>query len=245
VGGGKQEQKELEIQMKKFLLGTVAVVALGLSPAVAADMRMPVKAPAQVYAPLYNWTGLYLGLHAGYGFGNDSNLGIAGWSGNDGGGFLGGAQIGFDYQFAPNWVAGVEGQISWIDADRTWVAPGFALTRQADWLGSVTGRLGYTWGPGLLYVKGGAAWTNDDYTLLIGGVPGAFTGGGSNSTGWTLGAGLEYMFAPSWTAKLEYQYYDFGNTTLVGPAPFTTGVNVDNNIHTVKLGVNYRFNWAQ
>jgi outer membrane immunogenic protein len=231
--------------MKKFLLGTVAVVALGLSPAVAADMRMPVKAPAQVYAPIYNWTGLYLGLHAGYGFGGNSNLGLPGFSGNDGDGFLGGAQIGFDYQFAPNWVAGIEGQISWVDGDNSWTAPGFALTRQADWLGSLTGRLGYTWGPGMLYIKGGAAWTNDDYTLLIGGVPGAFTGGGSNSTGWTLGAGLEYMFAPSWSAKFEYQYYDFGNTTLVGPAPFATGVSVDNNIHTVKLGVNYRFNWAR
>ncbi len=169
-----------------------------------------------------SWTGLYLGLHAGYGFGNDSNLGIAGFTNNNGDGFLGGAQIGFDYQFAPNWVAGVEGQISWIDADRSWTGPGVVLSRQADWLGSVTGRLGYTWGPGLLYVKGGAAWTNDDYSLVIGGVPGVFTGG-SNSTGWTLGAGLEYMFAPSWSAKIEYQYYDFGNTTLVGSGPVRNG----------------------
>lgn len=232
--------------MKKLLLGTVAVVALGLSPALAADMRAPVRAPvAPVYAPIYSWTGLYLGLHAGYGFGSDSDLGIAGWTSGDGDGFLAGAQLGFDYQIAPNWVVGLEGQLSWADFDASWAAPGFALTRESDWLGSLTGRIGYTWGPGLLYIKGGAAWTDNDYALLIGGVPGVFASGSNSSTGWTLGAGLEYLFAPSWSAKVEYQYYDFGSTTLVGPAPFAAGVNVDHDIHSVKLGVNYRFNWAQ
>ncbi len=96
------------------------------------------------------------------GFGNDSD--IAGFSTDGNTGFLAGGQIGLDFQLAPNWVAGIEGQPSWVDLDNEWAAPGFLVTRSGDWLGSVTGRLGYTWGPGLLYVKGGAAFRDSEYT---------------------------------------------------------------------------------
>lgn len=232
--------------MKKILLGTVALVALGFGPAVAADMRMPAKAaPAPVYAPIYNWSGFYLGAHVGAGFGNDSDL--AGFTGDDNAGFLAGGQLGFDWQLSPNWVVGIEGQLSWADFDQSWAAPGIALTRNNDWIGSITGRVGYTWGPGMIYAKGGWAFANNDYALVVAGVPAVFTGNNNNGSGWTLGAGLEYMFAPNWSAKVEYQYYNFGSDTLLAPLavpPFVAGVNVDNDVHTVKLGVNYRFNWG-
>lgn len=232
--------------MKKFLLGSVALVALGFGPAVAADMRRPAPpAPAPVYAPIYNWSGFYLGAHLGFGFNGGDDL--FGFTGDDNTGFLAGGQIGFDWQLSPNWVVGLEGQLSWADFDQSWTAPGFALARSGDWLGSITGRLGYTWGPGLLYVKGGWAFADNEYTLAVNGIPATFSSGDNSSNGWTLGAGLEYMFAPSWSAKIEYQYYHFGSETLIAPLagpPFVVGVDVDNDVHTVKLGVNYRFNWG-
>ena len=84
----------------------------------------------------------------------------------------------------------------------------------------MTGRLGYTWGPALLYAKGGYAWRDgNNIGVTAAGVPQAFTASGNRKDGYTVGGGLEYMFAPNWSAKAEYQYYNFGNTTLTtGPA---------------------------
>ena len=82
----------------------------------------------------------------------------------------------------------------------------------------MTGRIGYTWGPALLYAKGGYAWRDGDLGVNVAGVPQAFTTTGNNKDGYTVGAGLEYMFAPNWSAKAEYQYYNFGSTTFTaGP----------------------------
>src|SRR5438105_3416032 len=80
-------------------------------------------------------------------------------------------------------------------------------------LGSVTGRLGWTWGPGLLYAKGGVAFTDTTLGVAVAGVPVAFATTGNNKTGWTAGAGIEYMFTPNWSVKGEYQYYNFASTT--------------------------------
>src|SRR5262249_11263195 len=153
---------------------------------------------------------------------------------------------GFDYQFAPNWVVGIEAQYSWLPTDAKGVLfPANTLvTSSTDQLGSVTGRVGYTWGPTLLYAKGGYAWRNGNLTVSNGGVPQGFTATGNNKDGYTVGAGLEYMFAPNWSAKAEYQYYNFGNTTFTsGPADIA-GVRGRDDEHTVKVGVNYRFGWG-
>ena len=131
-------------------------------------------------------------------------------------------QGGFDYQFATNWVVGAEAQYSWLANNNNGVLfPGGNLvTPNNNQLGSVTGRLGYTWGPALLYGKGGYAWKdNNNLAVTIAGVPQAFTATGNRRDGYTVGGGLEYMFAPNWSAKVEYQYYNFGNTTFTaGPA---------------------------
>ena len=114
----------------------------------------------------------------------------------------------------------------------------------ADQFGSVTGRLGYSFGPTLLYAKGGYAWKdNDNISVVSGGVPVAFTTDNNHKDGYTVGAGLEYMFAPSWSAKAEYQYYNFGSTTFTSPAPIV-GSHFRDDEHTVKAGVNYRFGWG-
>ncbi len=229
--------------MKKFLLATVALAALG-APALAADLaaRPYTKAPAYA-APIYNWTGFYIGGHIGGAFAGDNS--IAG----DEGRFLGGVQGGFDYQFAPTWVLGVEAQYSWLGSSNNGVVfPGGVLvTSNNDQLGSVTGRLGYTWGPALLYAKGGYAWkdSNNLGVTTTGGAPLPFFTDGNHRDGYTVGAGLEYLFAPSWSAKVEYQYYNFGKTTfLPGSPPSIVGVNFHDDEHTVKAGINYRFNWG-
>ena len=235
--------------MKKLLLGTVALVALGATvPALAADLgtRAPYynKAPAYA-APIYNWTGFYIGGHVGGAFSSGNNFnGLA--TGNNGNGrFLGGLQGGADYQFAPNWVVGLEAQYSWLSGNVGAVFPGgFAYNNNQRGLGSVTGRVGYTWGPGLLYVKGGYAYSDNNESVTLGGVPVAFTTDVNHSNGYTVGAGLEYMFAPNWSAKAEYQYYNFGNTTFTAGTPEIVGARFRDDEHTVKVGINYRFGWG-
>src|SRR5579871_395365 len=144
--------------MKKILLGAAAC-AVFAAPAFAADMPARTYTKAPVYkAPevIYNWTGFYLGGHIGGAFPGDNSL-----QGSDAR-FLGGVQGGFDYQFAPNWVMGVEAQYSWLPNNNNGgvLFPGNSLVtaNTNNQLGSVTGRLGYTWGPALLYAKGGYAW---------------------------------------------------------------------------------------
>jgi len=234
--------------MKKFLLATVALVALGATvPALAADLpaRTYTKAPAYA-APLYNWTGFYIGGHIGGAFSGDNNFGGLATGNNNDGRFLGGLQAGYDYQFAPNWVLGIEGQYSWLGSNNNGIIfpGGFVYTNNQRALGSVTGRVGYTWGPALLYVKGGYAFSDNNESVTSGGVaiPFAFTGG--HRDGYTVGTGLEYMFTQNWSAKVEYQYYNFGNSTFVTPTALTQFGSFRTDDHVVKAGLNYRFNWG-
>jgi len=229
--------------MKRVLLGAAAIIAFA-APAFAADLppRPYTKAPAYTApAVVYNWTGFYIGGHVGGAFAGDNSF-----QGSDAR-FLGGVQGGFDYQFAPNWVMGIEAQYSWLGNNNNGVVfPGGTLiTANSDQLGSVTGRLGYTWGPALLYAKGGYAWRdNNNIGVSLGGAPVAFTTDGNRKDGYTVGAGLEYMFAPNWSAKAEYQYYNFGNTTFTAGTPEIVGARFKNDEHTVKAGINYRFGWG-
>ena len=228
--------------MRKILLGAVALLALA-GPAAAADMQPRPYTKAPAYTPpqvIYNWTGFYIGGHVGGAFAGDSSFESSAAR------FLGGVQGGFDYQFAPNWVVGIEAQYSWLPTNNNGVTfpLGTQVTSNTDQLGSVTGRIGYTWGPTLLYAKGGYAWRNNGLGVNIAGVPQTFTTTGNSKDGYTVGAGLEYMFAPSWSAKAEYQYYNFGNTTFTTAPPDVVGTRVRNDEHSVKVGVNYRFGWG-
>lgn len=235
----------LETRMKKVLLGSVALMALSTASAFAADLagRPYTKAPAHVPEPIYNWTSFYVGGHIGGAF-EISNIGNGFATSGDRSSVLGGVQIGYDYQFAPNWVLGIEGQYSGLDLNRTGtlgVVSAFDKTRG---LGSVTGRIGYTWGPGLLYVKGGAGFrAPDDLSATIGGVPVAIAAR-SQDSGFTVGAGFEYMLAPSWSAKVEYQYFDITGINFTVPTVPVTAVSLNNYLHTVKLGINYHFDFG-
>jgi outer membrane immunogenic protein len=242
--------------MKRLLLASVSVLALiATSPARAADLptTMPRKAPPIAPAPPFSWTGCYIGGNVGYGWGRKSienapdgfmiaydepgaSLPV------DTEGFLGGGQVGCNYQFAPTWVVGIEGDIS--AADITGSATDSVTTAvynvKTDWIASVTGRVGYAWDRWLAYAKGGAAWADDKYTSSYGG--GTWDASETRS-GWTVGAGLEWAFADKWSARLEYDYYDFGtrNVTFTEPPSGSSIESVKQQIQTVKFGINYRF----
>jgi outer membrane immunogenic protein len=229
--------------MKKFLLATVALGAT--VPALAADLgARTAYTKAPVYAaPLYNWTGFYIGGHVGGAFSSDNNFNGLVTGNNSNGRFLGGLQAGADYQFAPNWVVGIEGQYSWLGNGNSVIFPGgYVYANDQRALGSITGRVGYTWGPGLVYAKGGYAHSDNNETLTLGGVPAAFMFDSNHRDGYTVGAGLEYMFAPNWSAKAEYQYYNFGSSRFATPIALVPFGSFTTDDHTVKAGVNYRFN---
>ena len=229
--------------MKRLLFGVAALMALA-SPVMAADMPARTYTKAPIYTPpqaIYNWTGFYIGGHVGGAWAGDNSL----QSSN--GRFLGGVLGGFDYQFATNWVVGAEAQYSWLANSGSSVAfPGAGLiTTKNDQIGSVTGRFGYTWGPALLYAKGGYAWRdNPNIGVSVAGAPVAFTTDGNHKDGWTVGGGLEYMFAPNWSAKAEYQYYNFGSAQFTAPVALVPAGSFTTDDHTLKAGINYRFNWA-
>ncbi len=238
--------------MKKFLLGTVALIALGATvPALAADLaaRPYTKAPPAVYAPIYNWTGFYIGGHIGGAF--SGNNGFAGTTnGSDDGRFLGGLQVGADYQFAPNWVVGIEGPVVLArqqQQQRCLHGPGagFVYNNDQRGLGSVTGRIGYTWGPALLYVKGGYAYSDNARLLtFLGG-----TAGVRDSTAAITMATPSAPVSNTCSPRTGRPRSSISTTTSARPASslrrrWNAFGSTRNDEHTVKAGINYRFNWG-
>ncbi len=184
--------------------------------------------------------------HLGGPFSSNNNFNGLTTGNNNNGRFLGGVQVGADYQFAPNWVLGIEGQYSWLANNNGGVIfpGGFVYTNNQRGLGSVTGRVGYTWGPALLYVKGGYAFSDNKENVTFGGAPIAFAFDSDHKNGYTVGAGVEYMFAQNWSAKVEYQYYNFGSSRFIAPAALVPFGSFTTDDHVVKAGLNYRFNWG-
>jgi outer membrane immunogenic protein len=225
--------------MRRIALALLASTVLA-GTASAADLAARRAAAAAAAAPVaygINWTGFYLGGHVGYGWGgNDwTDSALPGWGvSNDFDGFIGGGQLGFDYQIG-NIVVGLQGELSGASLEGKSIdVYGDAFKNEASWIASVTGRVGFTVDRALFYVKGGAAWTDLDSKW-------DWAGASKTRDGWTIGGGLEYAFAPNWSAFVEYNYYDFGDkTTIVDSYPF----KVDTDINVVKVGVNYRFNSA-
>jgi len=235
---------------KLLLLASVSPVALTLiGPAGAADL--PVKAPRVVAAPAYSWTGCYAGVHLGWGWGHQDPSGTfvssagalsAGAHGFESSGGLYGGQLGCNYQFASNWVAGIEGSISGANIHGTWNDPIIGTVGlRTDWIASVVGRLGFTaWNnQTLFYVKGGAAWDHNRWDLSTAFVPGpSFS---EDRSGWTVGGGVEWAFMPKWSTFIDFSYYDFGDGSTVawnGTNTLSTGRQ---HIETVKIGLNYKF----
>ena len=264
----------------KRLLALAVIASFAGTAAFAADL--PVKAP--IYkAPvrvLPSWTGWYAGLNAGYGWGSVSNtfnfvppvpfnFDNVTYS-NNLNGFIGGGQIGYNYQITPNsWVVGLEGDIQYTDfkgsADNSGNINVIVFARdqkitvtnpwtyhqdqKVDWLATIRGRVGWsptdhTW---LLYATGG---------LAIGGIKASdylnfanlVTWAGSASAtkaGWTVGGGVEARIAECWTAKVEYLYYDLGHLTVNGTANVPTALTTTTDFafrgNIIRAGLNYHF----
>ena len=248
-------------------LSTPAVAAASMialaQVAVAADM--PVKAPVRPVAPVvipYNWTGLYIGGHFGCGWADQTIKRITVEDdeppesafvniGTNSNGCFGGGQIGFNYQFANNVVLGVEADASWGKLKSSGAAPEgdeelIPFNQELKSFGTVRGRLGYAFGQWLPYVTGGWAWGRNELTVY------AFddnliTSDTRTHSGWTVGAGLEYLITRNWSVKVEYLYLDLGTETYNNVAFFDAafpGADLDLKLHTVRLGMNYKFDWG-
>lgn len=256
--------------MRRIFLASAGALALA-GTAFAADL-----APPPVFLPPPPlWTGFYAGVNAGYewsasnsvdvvsavAFNNAATLSPLGLSYApaaalgatrniplNSNGFIGGGQIGYNYQFATSWLVGIEADIDGIaggngTASVFTVTPrvGFApntvqttdtVSKSLNYLGTVRGRFGYLLTPTLLiYGDGGLAYggINSDTGIFGAEVPNTgatpFFGLGRASTtrvGWTAGGGAEWMFLPNWSVKVEYAYYDLGSVTYSSGPLVTT-----------------------
>jgi outer membrane immunogenic protein len=244
----------------------VAIVAGG-NQASAADLPAPAPAynPPPAYRPaLYDWTGIYAGGQVGVGLLQDdvtataSTLQAAGTQTQYSPfAVIGGGQVGVNLEMAP-FVVGVEG--AWISSaisgsqlSVTTAGGNDRATSAPLWYATATGRVGYAQNDALFYVKGGAAWMHVNYTeeILTGGSPSSTDIVGDTRKGFTVGGGIEYAFNEYLSARLEYDFLDFGtanyNFTLTSPtgtvlaAPFA----IKSDTQMMTLAFNYRFNWVQ
>jgi high affinity Mn2+ porin len=225
--------------------GVVAGIALGSLAFSASATGADLSAPKTSFAaPLYNWTGFYVGAHVGYGGGSlgpETNpLPLQGvFLPHSVLGLMGGYQAGYNFQLPNRVVLGLETDISFVaPIDQPAITPQ-PFNTTFDHIGSVRGRIGYAFGPVLPYATGGLAWgrtvvdINDSRLDVI-------DQKSHLQYGWVAGAGIEYAISGNWTGKIEYNAIDLGarNFTLDGPA--ASSMRVDPMLRVVKLGLNYR-----
>jgi outer membrane immunogenic protein len=258
--------------MKKlFLISTALVAFAGASPVFAADLSAaPVyKGPVAAPVPMYNWSGFYIGGNLGGEWLSSQTSILTQFTPTDAyrvgtslnqlntSAFVGGAQGGFNWQFS-NWVIGFEGDYIWSHdtgsaTTQSIVVPSISATVDATGksLELAAGRVGYAWNNWLFYVKGGGAWeqasaTSETFrssTLID------TTSTNIDRSGWTIGGGIEWGFWANWSAKIEYNYIDFGTQTFtsIGTSGAIAGLSALRNssatVDLIRAGVNYRFNW--
>jgi outer membrane immunogenic protein len=254
--------------MKRLVPGVVAlrmvifVCAAIMAVATARAADLPAPAASSYYPPsfapaIYNWTGIYFGGQIGGGLLTDGvtqsaagALALTGSSNLSAGGVVGGGQIGANYQFS-SWVVGIEGawsatSISGSDkASTTTALTQLRVTSAPAWFAAATARLGYAANSWLFYAKGGGAWMQVNYTedVLLNGVTTATQNLNDTRSGFTAGVGVEYGLTESFSARLEYNFYDFGSKAYnFSPATFTP-VSIRSDLSALTFGVNYRFGW--
>jgi outer membrane immunogenic protein len=239
--------------MNKLLVGLAGAVALSLSaPASAADLYTKAPPPPMV-AAIYDWSGFYIGINGGGGSAHKCWDFVAPVSGtlvgegchNATGGTIGG-QIGYRWQ-STQWVFGIEGQGNWADFSGDNVSIAFLADRnrsRIDSFGLITGQVGYAWNNALLYVKGGAAVTDNKYEIISGFGAGTLASTTDTRWGGVVGVGLEYGFAPNWSAAVEYDHLFMQDRTYNFTAPAGTFVGTDRirqDVDLVTVRVNYKF----
>jgi outer membrane immunogenic protein len=221
--------------MKRLLLAGVALSVATAASAADMQARPYSKAPPAMVSPAYNWSGFYIGAMGGYGWGSDDS---------DGSGGFGGGTVGYNWQFpGSQFVFGVEvdaAGASIKDSFTEDLGGGLLVTQDSkiNSFGSVTGRAGFAMDAALIYAKGGYAWANNKATISVP-LLGASSSDSKTHSGYTLGGGLEYMFAPNWSAKGEYMFTSLGSETYNLLGDQLASGNLD--FHTIKVGVNYHF----
>jgi len=221
------------------LLGT-GLAALGFLASSfstqAADIPRPVYKGVHPVVAYYNWTGFYVGVNAGYGWGT-SDWSAVPTATNKPTGFLAGGTLGYNYQVG-SIVYGIEGDFDWSNVKDTVACAGLVTCGTSnDWLATLRGRLGYAFDRWLPYITGGGAYGKVTATAAIPGL-GLSASSSNNQFGWTIGAGLEYAFLSNWSAKIEYLYVDLGSFNAA-TAPAVNNVSFKENI--VRGGLNYKF----
>lgn len=212
--------------MKRTLILAASVAMLASTSALAADaVEYVPEAPAAVEMPAaFSWSGPYLGVHGGYGWGDGSIDGLADDGSFDGGRF--GAFAGYNWQMSNGFVAGIEGDLNYDWNDE---AIGGGYEGETGFSGSVRGRVGYAMDRTLIYAAGGWTATNVELTG-----PGGFDES-DTAHGWTLGAGIDHAFTDNMFGRLEYRYNDYSNADL-GP-----GIEADFDQHVVQVGIGVKF----
>lgn len=209
--------------MKRILILAAGVAMFASSSALAADaVEYIPEAPAAVEMPAaFSWSGPYIGVHGGYGWGNaDGGAGDLDFDGGRFGGF-----VGYNWQFSNGFVAGIEGDVNYDwNEDSTALA---GVDFETGFSGSVRGRVGYAMDRTLIYAAGG--WTATNAELNGGGLDDSDT-----LHGWTLGAGVDHAFTDNVFGRLEYRYNDYGSGTLAG-------TDFDFDQHVVQVGIGVKF----
>jgi len=214
------------------------------SPAIAADVRLPVKAPH--IQSVFDWTGFYIGAHAGFGRGASSAVltdpAITASSGSFGG-VIGGVQAGYNVQLSSGIVLGAEADITFPNylASNSIAAllatPRSDVVEQLDYAGTLRGRIGYASGHWLAYATGGLAWAGERFvnTPAIGSEEKEL----NVRLGWAAGAGVEYAFAPHWSLRLEYLYSRFEQADIRFPSATQISSSLD--LQSIRVGLNRKF----
>jgi outer membrane immunogenic protein len=277
--------------LRRILFASAGAMVLS-GAALAADL-----APPPVYLPPPPppmWTGFYIGLNAGGTWTSSNSVNVASAPLLPGiivaqisalpnsiipvstGGFIGGGQIGYNFQFGTSWVAGIEADIQGVagathsaTAARVGIVGGvpvntfISASKSLDYLGTVRGRIGFLFTPTFLNGSGGLAYggINTTDNVFQSAPANGFFGAGRGQisgtlVGWTAGGGVEWMFHPNWSVKVEYLYYDLGSVTstsplvAINPVPPVVGsyaltrASTRFNGNIVRAGVNYNFNWG-
>lgn len=256
----------------RYCLGVLLACATSVGAAHAADFGGPPAydgslkdGPALMSQP--SWTGFYVGGHVGYGWAdNDTTTIVRNAQGNiplngnnplvgvysyDGDGWLGGLQLGYNYQ-SGRLVVGIEGDYSWSDISSSFVYdPDPAKENKTagndiNWIATIRGRAGYAFDSVLVYGTAGVAFAEfDGYVNNFWRGNGDRGSGSSTETGWVAGGGLEFALAPNITVKGEYLYMHFDSSGQMTSHDWPDGtvMHADNDVdlHTVRLGVNYKF----
>ncbi len=248
--------------MRRFIVALLGTTFVGVAAAQAADL--PIKAPPLIPPPIVhtNWAGFYAGIEGGYAWGHSNVSDISGYNAvspvgdfsyNPNGG-VGNLYVGYNFEFDP-FVVGVEAEVGYFGLDGSAQYPPYVGVRTAadsiahtnsGWYGAFTGRVGVAFQDFLVFAKGGYAitgmtnsYTDTDPTGITL-VSGTDTG---DRDGWTVGGGVEFMFAGNWLARLEYDYYDFGTASHTALGSNGVSYTFDHSLtaSVIKGGIGYKF----